>query len=1008
MHRATYINRKRQIISTNTITEQFDSDLGTSDQPDKSLLKNCTVAVIDTDPKYYMKWYAVPCQQKIISTYICHPTHKYTRQPGHFQKLHLFCEPGWFQLKNKCYRVNNLPEIVNFNAAEQHCAFKNSSLLTLQEKNRLDAEKERDQVKIQVWSKHIYGTKYIQYMPHGRTIINILNRMNIKNKDELLRIFQSLAHKTDVTFRILVRFNERCAVAEYSARTISGFLRWTAEFCKKYILADMFICEKPSLVHIPILCKTGYYQCGDKTCILALYVCDSIKDCFNGDDETECQPIVLQAGSFSFHNSSIYLPCLIYHNCSFIAGSLVPPIKLHTLCDGLKSDLMILNEDDLCIRRRVEHINLQQMIVKSNWKRDISPSFTDEFYNLIAIAEKDKLDIEVVKNTTNKLTNQSVIYSDEYNIGCQNSDSVTRFSDLCKIKSHGNQCAISVRQYICRYIACPGMFRCVAYYYCLHMTSVCDGQKDCPFGEDEESCSRGSCPGLLKCHGEVRCVSPEQRCDGYVDCILSFDDEIACNNYPPTHCKTDDYLLYCSVNNTLDTVPNIDKLHSKGVILKGTQRNLSLNIFFTLSIVFVDVSNCGIAQVTFAPHSHLAHQKILFSNFSANEIYETTFLRAQLLTKLIVVDISRNYISMLTMKNVQLLHLIVIYAKDNPLIVISLSTNMVSLRYMNLEHVHYRWDMTATVISHLQYMSVTDPYICCLFPRVIRCITHARGDKQCYGLMNDTPASIVFFLLNSVAFTLSLFILLRTSHQLYLKINFKKYFNITKLNRLVATVLSTFSFALVSIFGMVEVNVLKWRQSTECNLINAIMSLSCGANLAFHTFSLLIVAIKIIFPFTHQCQWLKKTYAVCFLIWLCSFVSYSISTTVGRNQLVFDKFCSIGECHNRGMTKRLMYSFICGIDLLLIVALFIIFTLTASILNQQNKVSILHRQIYVSKIIFNLVRQIIPQVSFALCLYSIALVQIISNSIKDNYCYAVFSYILPIVTILDIILCIIM
>ena len=75
-----------------------------------------------------------------------------------------------------------------------------------------------------------------------------------------------------------------------------------------------------------------------------------------------------------------------------------------------------------------------------------------------------------------------------------------------------------------------------------------------------------------------------------------------------------------------------------------------------------------------------------------------------------------------------------------------------------------------------------------------------------------------------------------------------------------------------------------------------------------------IVAMTIIYHFAHQCQRLKQTHIICFLAWLCSIVSYSVSEVVKVFQtghLVFEKYCSIGDCHVRGMKKIwFMYLFV--------------------------------------------------------------------------------------------------
>ena len=998
MHRTKYISKKTQTLSTNLIAEQLDSNLWKNKQPDASLLKNCTVAKIDADPFVYMKWYAVPCDQTFFATFMCFVPRTISDDvTDRVANSELACEPGWFHwiFFTECYAVKTLPVIVNFTAVKQFCSLSNSSLLNLHEISRSVATIEEE--------KHIMQLWYQQLRPsvrqHAHYLDNIVSRMIVEKKS-LLSLFEILKLYIHNNIRALVTINDRCAVAEHSTRSISGTLQWTAEYCNQVIIADIFVCHKPSPLTEIFLCKTDYYQCADKTCILALYVCDSVNDCLDEDDESHCDTVLRQEEGFSFQNSSLYLPCLMYHNCSYTAVSLVPPVKLHTICDGLKSDSITLNEDEMCIKRHFKHINPYQMISKSPWERQPSATFSDIFYNLIEMVQTEKMEI---KDKTN-ITNQSVISGKDYEVKCENSG-FTRLSDICKV----SQCELSARSGICYWMGCPGMFRCYGTSYCLQLSLVCDGQKDCTFGDDEVSCSRGHCPGLLKCHGEVRCVSPEQICDGYTDCILSFDDEILCNNCPTDHCICDGYLSHCIVNNTLNAITNIDKLYIKGVILKGTQNSLSLNIFYTLSIVFLDLSNCSIIDITFSSNSKSVHQKIFFGNFSANKISNTIFLRAEILNELIVVDLSNNYISVLDLTGVTLVHLLAIYVENNPIMEIAIDRKMNDLNYVNLLHVKFRWGITVTLTSIQKYIEVTDSFLCCLMPQEMTCIIHGEDIQQCYGLMNDMPSRISFLILTILASMLVIIVSLRASYQIKTKV--RKYFNISKLNHLIAALLCMLSLLVLSVLGMLEINLIRWRQSLGCHVLNAIMSVTIGTNMAFKTFAVTIVAFKIIYPFAHQCQWLKKTYFIGILIWLCNIVSYSVSKVLASLQtadLPFDKFCSIGECHVQGIQKRLVYIFICLFDFVSIIIIISILIWTSVVLVRKNKSIIVKGKLPVAKIMLKLARQMIPQVVFAFCLCSISLLQITTQSLKENYCYAVFSYVFPGVAIFDAILSILM
>ena len=114
------------------------------------------------------------------------------------------------------------------------------------------------------------------------------------------------------------------------------------------------------------------------------------------------------------------------------------------------------------------------------------------------------------------------------------------------------------------------------------------------------------------------------------------------------------------------------------------QTILSIDIFSTLSLVFIDVSNCNIKQIFFSVHIHTFHQKILFGNFSVNLIKDTTFFQANFFKNFFVVDISNNLISVLVFKDSRMKHLIFIYVQHNPILFIDLSNGMDSIILWNI------------------------------------------------------------------------------------------------------------------------------------------------------------------------------------------------------------------------------------------------------------------------------------------------------------------------------------
>ena len=1014
IHRTRNINMTIQTLSTNTIIpREAGPERWRDKQPDQSLEKNCTVAVVDSDPKFYMTWHVIPCNETFLATYICHPpVILHTAQSVSPPTPHLACEENWFGLTNhsKCYMMISSPPTLTFDAAVKSCFFMNSSLINLISYGKAGTWDEIVRLlKLTATNKMFRAEKTPTGWTQkndGKSLDFLATWKSLDDSHPLLIFINLCAEYILSNIRILAGVDGRCARVEYPLFTFAGgSRRWIATFCGNYTSpTDVFICEKPRMLTTTLICNAGYYQCEDATCILALYVCDSVNDCRDGEDETKCDPHVLKQAVFSFENSRLYLPCSIYYNCNNTLESKVAPVKLHIICDGLVSNEIKLDEEEMCIKRRVKHINLSQLIINSRWtnKRDVR--YDDDLYELKRLRWLKQNETKAaMTRKANQLFNQNVKYVKEFDIPCMKSNYYTQFSDICKIRASGDECALPGRYSICSYMICPGMFRCIS-LYCIHMSLVCDGQHDCIYGEDEASCTNPSCPGFLKCRGESRCISPDQICDGNVDCILSFDDEITCGNCP-TFCRCDGYSLYCTKDNITDVVTITRGPYSKGVILNGEQTTLSIDMFSSLSLIFIDVANCTIKHIHFTLHTHTFRQKILFGNFSVNLLNDITFFRAELLSKLVVVDISNNLISVLSSNNLQLKTLLVIYAKHNPLLFVQIDNGMHSLELINLQHVEFQWGMIFKINNLKLKTVVTDSIICCLWPNAIGCI-YGSGIMKCHGIMTNMAASISLAALTILATTIVLGVSIKVLKLLIMNYKVRKYYNICILNHLVASTCTTTCLICLSIIGFIDIHLISWRTSTGCHIINGFFSISVGTFLALKAFSVIIIAMKILFPFAHQCQWLKKTFLLCIVIWLTFFILYAVSIVVASvqyNNLVLDKLCSVGECH---MPKhgRLMYAFICSVDFTFLMIIFIILLKTALILREKNQNAIISREIIVSKVIFRLAKKIIPQTTFTVCLYLISLVQFMDTLWKEQYCYAVSSYVLPIIIIIDCIL----
>ena len=74
----------------------------------------------------------------------------------------------------------------------------------------------------------------------------------------------------------------------------------------------------------------------------------------------------------------------------------------------------------------------------------------------------------------------------------------------------------------------PSYFKCPD-SYCIPVRHRCDSVLDCPFGEDEKTCSQFTCKGHFWCPLDKKCLSFIDICDGTMHCLLTGEDEFQCD-----------------------------------------------------------------------------------------------------------------------------------------------------------------------------------------------------------------------------------------------------------------------------------------------------------------------------------------------------------------------------------------------------------------------------------------------------------------------------------------------
>ena len=183
------------------------------------------------------------------------------------------------------------------------------------------------------------------------------------------------------------------------------------------------------------------------------------------------------------------------------------------------------------------------------------------------------------------------------------------------------------------------------------------------------------------------------------------------------------------------------------------------------------------------------------------------------------------------------------------------------LAYINLKFIYYFPDI-AVRIDHdgnLDIMvAVTDSQLCCVFAVHVKCLS-MQNDFICYGILNYFSAKVTLYCFSVLSLSLSLIVSIKQAFNILSrdkKIQNKKYYSVLLMNQSLNNNLG--ALYLVSIFSMdiIQIELLVLKTSILCALLNVVLYVSLESIIIFKSRVSLLIALKIRFPFRHQCPWL--------------------------------------------------------------------------------------------------------------------------------------------------------
>ncbi len=311
----------------------------------------------------------------------------------------------------------------------------------------------------------------------------------------------------------------------------------------------------------------------------------------------------------------------------------------------------------------------------------------------------------------------------------------------------------------CKEFECNMKYKCPA-YYCIPFGYMCDGQWDCPHGDDEEDTCGPSrvCRNMFKCRKSQLCLHLHDVCDENFDCPQN-DDESLCNLLGvscPDVCSCLNYAILCSEVNISYSALN-DKfpyfsLHISFTAIASSRFLLNWKHLKRLYVSSNDVQDiCGTANLLTLLISFIA------DNNSVLSLNESCFSNIRTIQ---VISLNKNKISVMKQNSFSNLPKVCqIDISENQLyhLYASIFWSVPNIKKISL-HGNFFTNIDVDAFKYLHSLTIvnTDDYqICCIKPPKAECTAVCPWYVSCNYLLPDESMVIVLSVVCAVILLLN-------------------------------------------------------------------------------------------------------------------------------------------------------------------------------------------------------------------------------------------------------------